>query len=83
LFFKIKHEQQINQELQIEKIKSKTLSDEINRASTTFVSKADLEKIIKEYGVNYSVIKNDDETTIVKSPNTANYVEFRFSIGVS
>jgi hypothetical protein len=36
------------------------------------------------YGLTgYSVIKNNDETTIVKSPNTANYVEFRFSIGVS
>jgi hypothetical protein len=36
------------------------------------------------YGLTgYSVIKNDDQVTIVKSPNTANYVEFRFAIGVS
>ena len=36
------------------------------------------------YGLTgYSVIKNSDSSTIVKSPNTANYVEFRFSIGVS
>lgn len=36
------------------------------------------------YGLTgYSVIKNTDQVTIVKSPNTANYVEFRFAIGVS
>jgi hypothetical protein len=36
------------------------------------------------YGLTgYSVIKNDEQVTIVKSPNTANYVEFRFAIGVS
>ena len=36
------------------------------------------------YGLTgYSVIKNDDATTIIKSPNTNNYVEFRFSIGVT
>jgi hypothetical protein len=36
------------------------------------------------YGLTgYSVIKNSTETTIVKSPNTSNYIEFRFSIGVS
>jgi hypothetical protein len=36
------------------------------------------------YGLTgYSVIKNTDQITIVKSPNTANYVEFRFAIGVS
>jgi hypothetical protein len=36
------------------------------------------------YGMTgYSVIKNPDATTIVKSPNTSNYVEFRFSIGVT
>jgi hypothetical protein len=36
------------------------------------------------YGLTgYSVIKNDDATTIVKSPNTNNYVEFRFSVGVT
>lgn len=36
------------------------------------------------YGLTgYSVIKNTDATTIVKSPNTNNYIEFRFSIGVS
>ena len=36
------------------------------------------------YGLTgYSVIKNADQVTIVKSPNTANYVEFRFAIGVS
>jgi hypothetical protein len=36
------------------------------------------------YGLTgYSVIKNDDATTIIKSPNTSNYVEFRFSIGVT
>jgi hypothetical protein len=36
------------------------------------------------YGLTgYSVIKNTDATTIIKSPNTTNFVEFRFSIGVS
>jgi hypothetical protein len=36
------------------------------------------------YGLTgYSVIKNTDAVTIVKSPNTTNYIEFRFSIGVS
>ena len=36
------------------------------------------------YGLTgYSVIKNTLGETIVKSPNTSNYVEFRFSIGVS
>ena len=36
------------------------------------------------YGLTgYSVIKNDDATTIIKSPNTNNYIEFRFSIGVT
>lgn len=36
------------------------------------------------YGLTgYSVIKNTDGETIIKSPNTSNYVEFRFSIGVS
>jgi hypothetical protein len=36
------------------------------------------------YGLTgYSVIKNDTESSIVKSPNTSNYIEFRFSIGVS
>ena len=36
------------------------------------------------YGLTgYSIIKNDAAETIVKSPNTSNYVEFRFSIGVT
>ena len=36
------------------------------------------------YGmVGYSVIKNNDAASIIKSPNTSNYVEFRFSIGVT
>jgi hypothetical protein len=36
------------------------------------------------YGLTgYSVVKNTDAETIVKSPNTSNYVEFRFSIGVT
>ena len=36
------------------------------------------------YGLTgYSIIKNDNATTIVKSPNTNNYIEFRFSIGVT
>jgi hypothetical protein len=36
------------------------------------------------YGLTgYSVIKNSDETTIIKTPNTNNYIEFRFSIGVT
>lgn len=36
------------------------------------------------YGLTgYSVIKNSLAETIVKSPNTSNYVEFRFSVGVS
>jgi hypothetical protein len=36
------------------------------------------------YGLTgYSVIKNDNAETVLKSPNTSNYVEFRFGIGVS
>jgi hypothetical protein len=36
------------------------------------------------YGLTgYSIIKNNNETTIIKSPNTNNYIEFRFSIGVT
>jgi len=36
------------------------------------------------YGLTgYSVIKNNDAETIVKAPNTSNYIEFRFGIGVS
>lgn len=36
------------------------------------------------YGLTgYSVIKNTNAETIIKSPNTSNYVEFRFSMGVS
>jgi hypothetical protein len=36
------------------------------------------------YGLTgYAVIQNVDAETIVKSPNTSNYVEFRFSVGVT
>ena len=36
------------------------------------------------YGLTgYSVIKNTDSTTVIKVPNSTNYVEFRFSIGVT
>ena len=36
------------------------------------------------YGLTgYSVVKNPTAETITKSPNTSNYVEFRFSIGVT
>ena len=36
------------------------------------------------YGLTgYSVIKNTNAETIVKSPNTSNYIEFRFSVGVT
>jgi len=36
------------------------------------------------YGLTgYSVIKNNNAETILKAPNTSNYIEFRFSIGVS
>jgi hypothetical protein len=36
------------------------------------------------YGlVGYSVIQNSDSETIIKSSNTSNYIEFRFSIGVT
>jgi hypothetical protein len=36
------------------------------------------------YGLTgYSIIQNADAETVVKSPNTSNYVEFRFSIGVT
>ena len=40
--------------------------------------------IIPLYGLTgYSVIKNDTASTVIKSPNTNNYIEFRFSIGVT
>lgn len=46
-----------------------------------------LENIATEnplYGlIGYSVVKNTDAETVIKSPNTSNYVEFRFSVGVS
>jgi hypothetical protein len=36
------------------------------------------------YGMTgYSIIKTDGAETIIKSPNTSNYIEFRFSIGVT
>lgn len=36
------------------------------------------------YGLTgYSVVKTADAETIIKSPNTSNYIEFRFSIGVT
>lgn len=36
------------------------------------------------YGLTgYAVIQNDTAETIIKSSNTSNYIEFRFSIGVS
>jgi hypothetical protein len=36
------------------------------------------------YGLTgYSIIQNADSSTIIKSPNTNNYVEFRFSVGVT
>ena len=36
------------------------------------------------YGMTgYSVVKNADAETIVKNPNTSNYIEFRFTVGVS
>jgi len=36
------------------------------------------------YGLTgYSVIKNTNAETIIKSPNTSNYIEFRFSVGVT
>ena len=36
------------------------------------------------YGLTgYSLIKTDGAETIIKSPNTSNYLEFRFSIGVT
>jgi len=36
------------------------------------------------YGLTgYSIVKNQEEETVIKSPNTSNYVEFRFSVGVS
>jgi hypothetical protein len=35
------------------------------------------------YGMTgYTVVKNTDAETVIKSPNTSNYVEFRFSVGV-
>ena len=36
------------------------------------------------YGMTgYSIIKTDGAETVIKSPNTSNYIEFRFSIGVT
>jgi hypothetical protein len=36
------------------------------------------------YGLTgYSVIQNSDASPIIKSPNTSNYIEFRFSVDVS
>ena len=36
------------------------------------------------YGMTgYSIVKTDGAETIIKSPNTSNYIEFRFAIGVT
>jgi hypothetical protein len=36
------------------------------------------------YGLTgYSVVKNAEAETIIKNPNTSNYIEFRFTVGVS
>ncbi len=36
------------------------------------------------YGLTgYSIVQNSAATTIVKSPNTNNYIEFRFAVGVA
>jgi hypothetical protein len=36
------------------------------------------------YGLTgYSVVQNIDASTIIKNPNTSNYIEFRFSVDVS
>jgi hypothetical protein len=36
------------------------------------------------YGLTgYSVIKNANAETVIKNPNTSNYIEFRFTVGVS
>ena len=36
------------------------------------------------YGLTgYAVVKNFEGETILKSPNTNNYIEFRFSLGVT
>jgi len=36
------------------------------------------------YGMTgYTVVKNTDAETVIKSPNTSNYIEFRFTVGVS
>jgi hypothetical protein len=36
------------------------------------------------YGLTgYSIVKNTNAETIIKSPNTSNYLEFRFSVGVT
>jgi len=36
------------------------------------------------YGLTgYSLIKTNNADTVIKSPNTSNYIEFRFSIGVT
>jgi hypothetical protein len=36
------------------------------------------------YGLTgYTVVKNTDAETVVKNPNTSNYIEFRFIIGVT
>jgi hypothetical protein len=36
------------------------------------------------YGLTgYTVVKNADAETIIKNPNTSNYIEFRFTVGVS
>jgi hypothetical protein len=36
------------------------------------------------YGLTgYALIKTDDAQSIIKSPNTSNYIEFRFSVGVT
>jgi len=36
------------------------------------------------YGLTgYALVKNDNAETVAKSPNTSNYIEFRFTVGVS
>jgi len=36
------------------------------------------------YGLTgYALVKNNNAETVIKSPNTSNYIEFRFTVGVS
>lgn len=63
-------------------VASKVLSDYYIALDGMRLENVSTENVL--YGLTgYSVIKNTNAEAVIKSPNTTNYIEFRFSIGVT